>query len=391
MCYPSYSTIPKKLIEHFGTPYNVFSAREEEYKEITSKTEPLMNKDLNAAMNVVEYIKSNNIGILTYNDPAFPSRLKRLNNCPLLLYYIGKLYDFDKTPSVGVVGTRNYTKQGERITKRISYDLARSGFTVVSGLAKGIDSFAHKAALYNKTNTTAVLGCGIDVIYPRENEELTLRIHENGLVITEFAPGTAPAATNFPARNRIISALSNAVFVAECTLKSGTIITADHAFRHDIPVYMYDSLCYDAAEYLKSKGAFSINNSDYITTVFKDTYPELKLIGELAPEKELQPEKIVINVKAPTKFKAFCTSKDKATKNTFSAKSAPVHNTAPPDYSTLDEDELEVIKLLEEKALCVDEMANQNLPVPKLLRVLTTLELKGCISSQAGGKYVINT
>ena len=353
-------------------------------------------------MDIVEYITKNNIGVITYNDPEYPRRLKALDDCPLVLYYKGTLHDLNCTPSVGVVGTRRYSPLGERITKRIAYDLARSGFTIVSGLAKGIDSFSHKAALYNKTKTVAVLGCGIDVIYPSENRELTLRMHEHGLVLTEFAPGTSPAAWNFPARNRIISALSDAVFVAECTLKSGTIITADHAFEHQIPVYMNEQLCSDAIGYLRERGAISVTGADTITADFKERYPELKLISELPKEKNLPPEEIIITTSPLKPFKPSSRKTPAFTVDTEinapeNIKCDPVSNiknktvdkkTTQPAYKGLNDTDAHIMNMLEKGAMSVDELSQSGIPVHELLKSLTVLEMKGFITSLAGGKYV---
>lgn len=369
---------------------------------LTRKPEPLLDKDIDRAMDIVEYVTKNDIGVITYNDPAYPQRLKALDNCPILLYYKGTLHDFDTTPSVGVVGTRRYSALGERITKRVSYDLARSGFTIVSGLAKGIDSFSHKAALYNKSKTVAVLGCGIDVIYPSENRELTLRMHEHGLVITEFSPGTPPAAWNFPARNRIISALSDAVFVAECTLKSGTIITADHALKHQIPVYMNEQLCADAVGYLRERGAVSIVNSDRITADFKERYSQLRLISELEPERKLEPEEIIVTVSPLKPFRPSSRKthdktveteintpkiiKNEHISNTKNITDTP--KTAEFVYKELGGTDASIMNMLEKGAMSVDELAESGIPVSELLKSLTALEIKGFISSLAGGKYV---
>lgn len=374
--------VPKQLIEYFKTPYNAFNAEQKEYRAITRKPEPLADKNLDYAMDIVEYVKTNNVGVITYNDPRFPNSLKKLNNCPIVLYYIGNLYDFNSTPSIGVVGTRNYTANGERVTKRISYDLARSGFTIVSGLAKGIDAFGHKAALYNKSMTTAVLGCGIDVIYPKDNSELTLRMHEKGLVITEFAPGTAPIARNFPARNRIISALSDGIFVAECTLKSGTLITADHAFKNNIPVYMYDSIISDAKEYLKTRGAVSITSADDITSCFRNKYPRLRLISELGKEGNLEPEKVIITRKPLPKF-------GKPAK----INPQPQNDIKPVAQKAdvmLDEQEKYILEKLLEKDCMIDDLINDNINVTQVLRSLTSLEMKKFITSLPGGKYTAN-
>ncbi|MBQ9941091.1 MAG: DNA-processing protein DprA [Clostridia bacterium] len=379
--YSSFSNIPKRIIEHFKDPFEAFNATEEEYKTITRSYETLLDKDIRMSMDIVEYIKKNNIGIITYDMPQFPQRLKKLENCPIVLYYIGNLYDFDNSPQIGVVGTRNYTAQGERVTKRISYDLARSGFTIVSGLAKGIDSFSHKAALYNRSATIAVLGCGIDVIYPKENRELTMRIRENGLVLTEFHPGTKPLAYNFPARNRIISSLSDGVVVTECSIKSGTMITAEHALEHNIPVYMIDDLCSDSVGYLRERGAVSVKTSDDITRVHKSKFPGLKFLGELPKETVLKPKESVITVSSFKEFNGGANVVKAEKPETVNNKQA---------FSEFNDTEKEIINMLLNGPLFADEIVNDKLPMKTVLYTLTSLEFKNAVISLPGGKYAIN-
>lgn len=382
------SAIPKKLIEHFGSVYNLYNASEAEYKAITRSYEKLLDKDISHAMDIVEYTKKNSIGIITYNQLEYPLRLKKLENCPMVLYYIGELYDLDYTPSVGVVGTRGYSEMGEKVTKRIAYDLARSGFNIISGLAKGIDSFSHRAALYNESPTVAVLGCGIDVVYPPENRELTMRIRENGLVLTEYHPGTRPLAHNFPARNRIISGLSDAVLVIECNMKSGTMITAEHAFDHNIPVYMYEPLCRDAAPYLLHKGAAVVTNSDGITFDFKKKYPELKLISELPKQNKLQPKETYVKDSYVEKYTE-APLKDKEPKPSDAAKENGSKESKP-DFSGLDDRERKIVEKLTKCPLTADKLISEDTPIHIILRILTSLELKGIITSLPGGRYSLN-
>lgn len=158
-------------------------------------------------------------------DP-YPAPLWHLEDPPYLLFARGRL-GLLKPPAVAVVGSRRFTAYGEGVARAVAGLLAREGIVVVSGLARGIDSFAHEEAL--EGGTIAVLGCGIDVAYPRRNADLQRRIAERGLLISEFLPGTAPAAHHFPRRNRIIAALSRLVVVVEAPLKSGALITVDHA------------------------------------------------------------------------------------------------------------------------------------------------------------------
>ena len=162
---------------------------------------------------------------LTWFDPRYPKRLREIPDPPVLLYAQGDL-SLLKNPAVAVVGARECTHFGLSAVERISADLSRSGVTVVSGLAMGIDRQAHQAALTGLGSSIAVLGAGLDIHYPPENESVRQMLQTRGLVLTEYGPGTRPEARNFPVRNRIISGLSLGVLVAEAAARSGSLITA---------------------------------------------------------------------------------------------------------------------------------------------------------------------
>lgn len=165
------------------------------------------------------------VRVLTWFDPRFPQRLREIPDPPIVLYFSGDI-TLLKNPAVAVVGARECTLLGLQSVERISYDLSRFGVTVVSGLAAGIDRQAHQSALMGVGGSIAVLGAGLDVHYPPENEDLRRAMEAQGLVVTEFGPGTRPEARNFPFRNRIISGLSLGVLVAEAAARSGSLITA---------------------------------------------------------------------------------------------------------------------------------------------------------------------
>lgn len=167
-------------------------------------------------------------GILTPSNPAYPPQLLHLPDFPLLLFIRGNCC-FDYRKSVSVVGSRSATAYGLSSAFEISRQLALSGAAVVSGLARGVDSYAHRGALDGGGFTAAVLGCGIDLCYPRENERLKRRIAETGLIISEYPGKTPPAPYRFPLRNRIIAALSSGTLAIQASYKSGAMITADLA------------------------------------------------------------------------------------------------------------------------------------------------------------------
>jgi DNA processing protein len=173
-------------------------------------------------------------------DPDYPYLLQEIPNLPPVLYYRGqvnRLENQGRKPAIAIVGTRNITDYGHRWTARISRALTCRGFTIVSGLALGVDAAAHEACLNAGGRTIAVLGTGIDVIYPRQNTALYHRIAEQGLILSDYPPGTRPEAHNFPPRNRIIAGLSRAVLVMEAAQRSGALITARYAIEYNRDVY----------------------------------------------------------------------------------------------------------------------------------------------------------
>jgi DNA processing protein len=181
-------------------------------------------------------IEASGASVLTLDDPAYPVRLREIADAPPVLYVKGTLTEADDW-SIAVVGTRRVTTYGVQVTEKVAGDVAAAGVTVVSGLALGVDTYAHRAALARGGRTIAVLGSGIDRIYPGENRALAQRIAEHGAVISEFPLGTKPDATNFPRRNRIISGLSRATLVVEGDHKSGAMHTASVAAEQGRDVF----------------------------------------------------------------------------------------------------------------------------------------------------------
>ena len=173
-------------------------------------------------------IVESDIQALTWHDEAFPSRLKEIYDVPPVLYVKGSLL-FEDERSVAVVGTRRPTAYGRQVAHRLTYDIANAGVTIVSGLARGIDSIAHKAALDAGHRTIAVMGSGIDVIYPREHDLLAEQIVERGALVSEHPMGTRPDSKNFPRRNRILSGMTLGTVVIEAGETSGALITARHS------------------------------------------------------------------------------------------------------------------------------------------------------------------
>lgn len=232
----------QRLLDDFdGSPHKIYDAGETELSRINYLSElqrmSLLSKELGEAIAIYDYCKWNKVGILTYGDNIYPESLKSMKKPPVLIYYMGNIPNLNNKVCVSVVGTRKMTEYGMRSGYKIAYELASAGAVVVSGMALGIDSVAHAGAIGGRGTTIAVLGCGIDVIYPKQHRKLRKNICENGAVITAYHPGTPAYKNNFPERNAIISALSEGTLIVEAPMHSGALITADRAAEQSRTVY----------------------------------------------------------------------------------------------------------------------------------------------------------
>ena len=231
----------KQLIDYFGGPGQILDA---EYGDIVTvpgvrkaaATKICSGQALEKAKKELERTEKANISIVTLNDPAYPAILRNIHDPPFLLYVKGDPKALD-CAGIGVVGARAATEYGKHVSKNLAARLARKGLTVISGLALGIDTAAHKGALAAGGKTVGILGCGIDVVYPRQNIRLFREVSESGAIATEYPMGTRPEGYHFPARNRIISGLSLGVAVVEAARKSGSLITAQLALDQGRDVF----------------------------------------------------------------------------------------------------------------------------------------------------------
>lgn len=176
------------------------------------------------------------IKVVSLTDTGYPGNLRQISDPPSVLYFRGEIKPEDNL-AVAVVGSRNATVYGKDVTQKLVFQLVKQGLTIVSGLARGIDSVAHRTALEAGGRTIAVLGCGVDLVYPPENKNLAQEIVKNGAVVSEFPLGFPPIAPNFPARNRIVSGLSLGVLVTEGAVDSGSLITAGQAAEQGREVF----------------------------------------------------------------------------------------------------------------------------------------------------------
>ena len=222
-----------KLMGRFSDAKAVYDASEREIADCigykTSDRSALANKDLSRAAEIYDFCTLHKVGMLKYSDKEYPELLRKTATPPVLLYYRGKLPDFNSGLFVAAVGTRELSEYGRKNAFNICYDLATAGATVVSGMALGIDGVALAGALAAEKPTVAILGSGIDVCYPSQHLTLAKEIVKRGCILTEYPPKTKPNKYNFPKRNRIISGLCSATLVVEGRERSGALITARYA------------------------------------------------------------------------------------------------------------------------------------------------------------------
>lgn len=229
-----------KLLEFFEKPENIFKAPLEKLmavsgigEKIADRVRSLKKEDLDKELALV---KKYGLKIFTQEDKEYPENLKNIPDPPIVLYVKGRLQEEDKF-SIAIVGSRRASFYGLDNARKFAGDLAAKGFTVISGMARGIDTYAHRGALKQAGRTLAVMGSGFNHIYPKENKGLAEEIAQNGAVISEFPIDTEPLKQNFPRRNRVISGLSLGVLVAEAAQNSGALITADFALEQGREVF----------------------------------------------------------------------------------------------------------------------------------------------------------
>ena len=231
----------RNLLSKFNSPQNVFKAQLNEIEKVDGigeKTTQAIKgfSDWSRAEAEVEKVKKSGFKLLILTDPTYPRNLFNTYNAPPFLYLKGEILSEDEN-AIAIVGTRIPDRYGRFVTQRLAEELSRRGVTIVSGMARGIDSIAHVGALRTGGRTIAVLGSGLDIIYPLENKKLYEEISTRGAVVSEFPLGTAPDSVNFPKRNRIISGISLGVVVVHASDKSGSLITASLALEQNREVF----------------------------------------------------------------------------------------------------------------------------------------------------------
>jgi DNA processing protein len=364
----------QRLLWRFGSPAAVFQARREELLAVKG-VNPDLAQDLLTfrAWDRMEAelakMAAAGVAVLLQSDPSFPARLQQIPYPPPLLFLKGTLLPQDDL-ALAVVGTRTASYYGLKTCRRLAGVLAVRGLTVVSGLARGIDTAAHQGALENGGRTLAVLGCGLDVVYPPENQKLYEQIPEQGALISEFPLGTPPEAKNFPIRNRIISGLALGVVVVEAGLRSGTAITVRYALDQGREVFAVpgpiDSPTSLGPHRLIQDGAKLVQDPE---DIFQELPGLKKGQGRLFSVPGGVKETPAAEGGGPTPAEA--------------AAAPPVLTPAPSPEDPL-------LALLGSDPLSLDELVRvTRLSASQVLSRLTILELEGLIRELPGKRYVL--
>lgn len=387
------------VLDMFHDPEEIFYADRESYAVVEGMTElcadVLMDKNLAHAQNILDRCVELGIQICTYHDGAYPAKLKNISDPPLVLYYKGKLTGLDNGPVIGVVGTRKASAYGMTTAKKVGYQIARCGGTVVSGLAEGIDGYAMTGALTAGGVVIGILGCGLDVVYPASHRSLYHDVEHNGCLISEFPPETPPYKWNFPKRNRLISGLSNGVLVVEAPRGSGSLITARLAADQGRDVFVVpgniDIPSFHGSNALLRDGAIPISCGWDVVSEYAALYPDRireesqEMIFMSVPEKPLP--QVAQEPIVPARKSLFSRKKDKKDIDNVQKKSYSDQQNI---LASLSQEEKELLKYLENGETLVDDLiAASGLPAGKVLGMITLLQIRGVVELLPGKRIAL--
>lgn len=345
---------------------------------------------------IIEYCENNGYDIVTFEDENYPPMLRDIYNPPAVLFCMGDLEEFNNSPSVTCVGTRKPSGYSIEVTEKICGELAKRGFYIVSGFALGIDSAAHIGAIKANGKTVAVLACGIDYDYPKENAKFKGVIAKRGVVISEFFPGTRPDKSSFSIRNRIMSGLSFGTIIAEADEISGALITAEHATEQDRVIFcvppsdIFDKRYMGVVKYLRDGAIPLFSHLDVIHEYYISNYYRMKRTEIEIPEINCDygdiPKRDSRSVKRKNKKSA--NVKNTTAKNE-TTESVDLEERRRHMIDDMDDNQFAVFKVLEESGeLLTEEIAERSgVDSLEILAVLTELEIMGAVDMKAGKKY----
>ena len=391
------------LLSHFEDPEAIYFAQELEFERFEdlsgSAVESMMDKDLTGCEEILDQCQRKGIHILTYQDAAYPARLKNIPDPPMVLYYKGALPSFDDLPVIGVVGTRKASVYGMTTAKRMGYQIAACGGAVVSGMATGIDAVAMKGALTAGGTVVGVLGCGADVIYPASNRWLYADTEKYGCILTEFPPGTQPLGRNFPRRNRIISGLSCGVLVVEAPEKSGALITARLSADQGRDVFVIpaniDVESARGSNALMREGAIPVSSGWDILSEYRHQFPgkvrqgrtavSLTANGEELSQEREEPLKVAQTPRKPSEKKQ---EKEAPRKKVIDKREKSAYSDFQKTQTVLTPDEQGIVDALRDGQRLVDDVIAESGKAPgAVLASLTLLEVKGVVR-RLPGRYI---
>ncbi|MBE7003778.1 MAG: DNA-protecting protein DprA [Ruminococcaceae bacterium] len=377
-----------RLLDHFGTPENVYYADEEDYLHVEGMTRklvsPLADKSMEAADAILGDCERLGLRILTMQDADYPVRLRNIYEPPCLLYVRGRLPVIDEEAAIAMVGTRDATPYGLETAEALAYSMAKQGALIVSGAASGVDSAAHRGALRAGAKTVAVLGCGLDVVYPAGNGQLYQDITAAGALLSEYPPGTAAIGAHFPVRNRIISGLCLATVVVEAPERSGALITARTALEQGRDVFAVPG----AINAPKSRGcnrliadgaAALVADSHDVLWEYEASYPHKLHCARVELPRTLGYQE---RKERETAKEAEQEQRERETRTAFDLEK---------DGASLTDDQLCILRTLRTGELQVDDLIEAaGLPTRRVLSALTLLELEGYVAQNGGKRFSLN-
>ena len=397
-----------QLLDSFQDPENVYFAEPGRYMEIEGLTpeglEALKDKNLHPAEKILADCQRERLQILTYQDAAYPSRLKNISDPPLVFYYKGRLPDFDGSPLIGVVGTRHASPYGMTTAKKMGYQIAKCGGIVVSGMAYGIDGMAMKGALTAGAPVVGILGCGAEMVYPPSNRPLFSDVENYGCIMSEFPPGTPPVKWNFPKRNRIISGMSCGVLVVEAPEKSGALITARCAADQGRDVFVVpgniDVPSFVGSNRLLRDGAIAVSSGwdilseyemQFPDKICKDTSPSRQSVSAEELQKAAEGEKSLPKVAQKSRiFGKKHPPKEIEDKKVIDKADSSLYSDVNDILPKLSEQEQQIVTALQGGERLVDDViAETGLPAGKVLATLTLLEVKGVVKRLPGKRVCL--
>lgn len=377
-----------RLLEHFGTPEQAYYADEEAYGMVEGLTPAartaLLDKSLARANAIWGECDRLGVRILTLGDADYPDRLKNIYDPPIVLYVRGRLPAFDEEIAVAVVGSRRPSAYGRWMAGKIGLELATHGGMVVSGIAQGLDTEALKGALRGGGAVVSVLGCGVDVHYPRENRWLYEDVAAHGALTSEYPPGTQPESWFFPIRNRIISGLSLGVVAVECGLKSGTMSTVRQALDQDRDIFAVPgpvgSLLSEGPIRLLQQGAKAVTGGLDIIREYADRYPGRVRFPHTVQEQEEGPQAAKGPLDGPDPQKMTETVGEKVIDK--GPQQAYI------DRSGLTDDQIDLLLALEDGKRTTEELVDlTQIPARRVLSALTMLQIQGHVIEHPGRRF----